>query len=68
MIRSHHTESLSNPDRPLKLNPGFIIGFTDGEGSFTLGIRDIDKDTKKGRVLYAELVPKLDYIRKTKVY
>jgi hypothetical protein len=24
----------------------------DGEGSFSLSIRDLDKDTKKGRVLY----------------
>lgn len=51
-IRSHHTKSLSNLDTPLKLNPWFITGFTDGEGSFSISIRDIDKDTKKGRVLY----------------
>ena len=53
MTRSHHTKSLSYLDRPLKLNPWFITGFTDGEGSFTLSIRDIDNDTKKARILYA---------------
>ena len=51
-IRSQHTKSLSNLDTPLKLNPLFITGFTDGEGSFSISIRDLDKDTKKGRVLY----------------
>ena len=53
LIRSHYTKSLSNLDKPLKLNPWFITGFTDGEGSFSVSIRNIDKDTKKGKVLYA---------------
>lgn len=52
LIISYHTKSLSNLPTPLELNPWFITGFTDGEGSFSLSIRDIDKDTKKGKVLY----------------
>ena len=55
-IRSNHTKSLSSLDTPMNLNPWFITGFTDGEGSFSLSIRDIDKDTKKGRVLYVFLI------------
>lgn len=49
---SYHTKSLSSPHTPLKLNPLFIKGFTDGEGSFSISVRDIDKDTKRTRVLY----------------
>jgi len=52
LTRSYHTKSLSSLHIPLELNPWFITGFTDGEGSFSLSVRDIDKDTKKGRVLY----------------
>lgn len=50
LIRSYHTKSLSSLHTPLELNPWFITGFTDGEGSFSLSVRD--KDTKKGKVLY----------------
>lgn len=52
LIRSYHTKSLSSLRTPLELNPWFITGFTDGEGSFSLSVRDIDKYTKKGKVLY----------------
>jgi hypothetical protein len=52
LTRSYHTKSLSSLHTPLELNPWFITGFTDGEGSFSLSVRDIDKDTQKGRVLY----------------
>lgn len=49
---SYHTKSSSSLHTPLELNPLFITGFTDGEGSFSISVRDIDKDTKKARVLY----------------
>ena len=49
---SYNTKSLSSLHTPLELNPLFITGFTDGEGSFSISVRDIDKDTKKARVLY----------------
>jgi hypothetical protein len=52
LIRSYHTKSLSSLHTPLELNPLFITGFADGEGSFSLSVRDIDMLTKKGRVLY----------------
>ena len=52
LIRSYHTKSLSSLHTPLELNPWFITGFADGEGSFSLSVRDIDMLTKKGRVLY----------------
>ena len=45
-------KSLSSLHTPLELNPWFITGFTDGEGSFSLSVGDVDKDTKKGKVLY----------------
>lgn len=52
-IRPYHTKSLSSLDTSRKLNPWFITGFADGEGSFSVTIRDIGKkDTKKARVLY----------------
>jgi len=51
-IRSYHTKSLSSLRTPLELKPWFITGFTDGEGSFSISVRNIDKDTKKGKVLY----------------
>lgn len=35
------------------MNPFFITGFTDGEGSFTLSIRSSDKYTSKWKVQYA---------------
>ena len=49
---SYNTKSLSSLHTPLELNPLFITGFTDGEGSFSISVRDIGKDTKKARVLY----------------
>lgn len=52
LIRSCHTKSLSSLHTPLELNPWFITGFTDGEGSFSLSVRYIDKNTKKGKILY----------------
>ena len=52
LIRPYHTKSLSSLQTPLELNPWFITGFADGEGSFSLSVRDIDMLTKKGRVLY----------------
>ena len=35
------------------MNPFFITGFTDGEGSFTLSIRSSDKYTSKWKIQYA---------------
>ena len=49
---SYHTKSSSSLHTPLELNPLFITGFSDGEGSFSISVRDINKDTKKARVLY----------------
>jgi hypothetical protein len=52
LIRPYCTESLSSSHTPLKLNSLFITGFTDGEGSFSISVRDINKDTKKGKIFY----------------
>jgi len=38
----------------LKLNPDYIVGLVDGEGSFTVYIRDIDKKTKVKRRVVVE--------------
>ncbi len=38
----------------LKLNPDYIVGLVDGEGSFTVYIRDIDKETKVKRRVVVE--------------
>lgn len=57
-------KSLSSLHTPLELNPLCIKGFTDGEGSFSLNVRDVDKDTKKGIVQYVFSI----VLRKTRVY
>ncbi len=38
----------------LKLNPDYIVGLVDGEGSFTIYIRNIDKKTKVKRRVIVE--------------
>lgn len=65
--RLYHSISHSSIDiKSLqKLDPWFITGFIDGEGSFSLTIRNIDNNTLKGRILYVfsiGLHPKDEFI------